>query len=29
MSYPVNDKQIIRNCKIGAGTKIWNFVNMY
>ncbi|MDO9693821.1 MAG: acyltransferase [Candidatus Latescibacteria bacterium] len=29
MSYPVNDKQIIRNCKIGEGTKIWNFVNMY
>ncbi len=29
MSYPVNDKQIIRNCKIGEGTRIWNFVNMY
>jgi acetyltransferase-like isoleucine patch superfamily enzyme len=29
MSYPVNDKQIIRNCRIGEGTKIWNFVNMY
>jgi len=29
MSYPVNDKQIIRNCKIGEGTKVWNFVNMY
>ncbi len=29
MSYPVNEKQIIRNCKIGEGTKIWNFVNMY
>ncbi|MBA4378389.1 MAG: UDP-3-O-(3-hydroxymyristoyl)glucosamine N-acyltransferase [Gemmatimonas sp.] len=29
MSYPVNDKQIIRNCRIGEGTRIWNFVNMY
>ncbi len=29
MSYPVNEKQIIRNCKIGEGTKVWNFVNMY
>jgi acetyltransferase-like isoleucine patch superfamily enzyme len=29
MSYPVNDKQIIRDCEIGEGTKVWNFVNMY
>jgi len=29
MSYPVNDKQVIRDCKIGEGTKVWNFVNMY
>ena len=25
----VNDRQIIRDCKIGEGTKIWNFVNIY
>jgi acetyltransferase-like isoleucine patch superfamily enzyme len=29
MSYPVNERQIIRDCKIGEGTKVWNFVNMY
>ena len=29
MDYPVNDKQVIRDCKIGEGTRIWNFVNMY
>ncbi len=29
MSYPVNDKQIIRDCEIGEGTKVWNFVNLY
>jgi acetyltransferase-like isoleucine patch superfamily enzyme len=29
MDYPVNDKQLIRDCEIGEGTKIWNFVNMY
>ena len=29
MEYPVNDKQLIRDCEIGEGTKIWNFVNMY
>lgn len=29
MDYPVNDKQLIRNCEIGEGTKIWNFVNLY
>lgn len=29
MSYPVNEKQVIRDCKIGEGTKVWNFVNMY
>ena len=29
MSYPVNDKQVIRDCQIGEGTKIWNFVNLY
>ena len=29
MTYPVNDKQVIRDCKIGEGTKIWNFVNLY
>lgn len=29
MSYPVNEKQIIRDCEIGEGTKVWNFVNLY
>lgn len=29
MSYPVNEKQVIRDCEIGEGTKIWNFVNLY
>ena len=29
MSYPVNERQLIRNCEIGEGTKVWNFVNMY
>ena len=29
MIYPVNEKQVIRDCRIGEGTKIWNFVNMY
>jgi hypothetical protein len=29
MSYPVNDRQLIRDCEIGEGTKVWNFVNMY
>ncbi len=29
MDYPVNDKQLIRECTIGEGTKIWNFVNLY
>ena len=29
MTYHVNDKQLIRDCEIGEGTKIWNFVNMY
>ncbi len=29
MSYPENPTQLIRNCKIGEGTKVWNFVNMY
>ena len=29
MNYPVNDKQVIRDCRIGEGTKIWNFVNLY
>ena len=29
MDYPVNDRQLIRDCKIGEGTKVWNFVNMY
>ncbi len=29
MSYPVNEKQVIRDCQIGEGTKIWNFVNLY
>lgn len=28
-SYPQNDTQLIRNCKIGKGTKVWNFVNLY
>lgn len=25
----VNPHQLIRDCKIGSGTKIWNFVNLY
>ena len=29
MDYPVNDTQLIRDCTIGEGTKIWNFVNLY
>ena len=29
MEYQANDKQLIRDCEIGEGTKIWNFVNMY
>ena len=29
MDYPVNDRQLIRDCKIGEGTKVWNFVNLY
>jgi len=29
MSYPVNEKQVIRDCRIGEGTKVWNFVNLY
>ena len=29
MDYPINDTQMIRDCRIGEGTKIWNFVNMY
>jgi len=29
MSYPGNDKQVIRDCRIGEGTKVWNFVNLY
>jgi UDP-2-acetamido-3-amino-2,3-dideoxy-glucuronate N-acetyltransferase len=29
MEYPVNQTQLIRDCKIGEGTKVWNFVNMY
>jgi len=29
MDYPVNDTQLIRDCEIGEGTKIWNFVNIY
>jgi len=29
MSYPANDRQLIRDCEIGEGTKVWNFVNMY
>ena len=29
MSETPNPTQLIRNCKIGAGTKVWNFVNMY
>ena len=24
-----SDTQIIRKCKVGKGTKIWNFVNLY
>ncbi len=29
MEYPANERQLINNCKIGEGTKVWNFVNMY
>ena len=29
MDYPANDRQLIRDCVIGKGTKIWNFVNIY
>jgi len=29
MDYPVNDRQLIRDCRIGEGTKVWNFVNLY
>lgn len=29
MEYPVNQTQLMRDCKIGEGTKVWNFVNMY
>ncbi len=29
MDYPANERQLIRDCKIGEGTKIWNFVNIY
>jgi acetyltransferase-like isoleucine patch superfamily enzyme len=29
MDHPVNDRQLIRDCTIGEGTKIWNFVNLY
>ena len=29
MDHPVNERQIIRDCKIGEGTRVWNFVNMY
>lgn len=29
MAYPENELQLIRDCKIGEGTKIWNFVNLY
>ncbi|MEZ4389286.1 MAG: acyltransferase [Candidatus Krumholzibacteriia bacterium] len=29
MDHPVNERQLIRDCKIGEGTRVWNFVNMY
>ncbi len=29
MTYPVNDTQMILDCEIGSGTKLWNFVNLY
>ena len=29
MAFQANDKQLIRDCEIGEGTKVWNFVNMY
>ena len=29
MEQPTNPTQLIRNCRIGEDTKIWNFVNMY
>ncbi|HOX26141.1 MAG TPA: acyltransferase [Candidatus Krumholzibacteria bacterium] len=29
MTFPVSERQVIRDCRIGEGTKIWNFVNLY
>jgi acetyltransferase-like isoleucine patch superfamily enzyme len=29
MNYPANEQQVIRDCEIGEGTKVWNFVNLY
>jgi acetyltransferase-like isoleucine patch superfamily enzyme len=29
MEFPVNETQRIRDCQIGEGTKVWNFVNLY
>ncbi len=29
MDYPANERQVIQDCEIGEGTKIWNFVNLY
>ncbi|MFO7655283.1 MAG: acyltransferase [Candidatus Krumholzibacteriia bacterium] len=29
MDHPANERQLIRDCKIGEGTKVWNFVNLY
>jgi len=29
MAYDANERQLIRDCHIGEGTKIWNFVNLY
>ncbi len=29
MAYPENATQLIRDCEIGEGTRIWNFVNLY
>lgn len=29
VNQPYNDTQKVRDCKIGKGTAIWNFVNPY
>ena len=29
MDFKPNENQLVNNCNIGEGTKIWNFVNLY